>query len=299
MSDFDCPGLSVAGKPLPTTVNPLPLALALFTVSAAVPVDFNVRVCLAGVFKATFPNDRLLALQLMVATAGTSSIAKLFVTPPAFAVRVTDFEELTAAIVAVKLALPAFAGMVTFDGTVTDEFVLPSVTAIPPLGAEPLRVTVHVSVPALAMDEFTQERPVRMPDWFRRSTAVCEVPFALAVSVTVCELLTADTVAEKLALAEPEATVTLEGTLTDALLLERSTGNPPLEAEVVKFTVQLIVPVPVTELLLQVREDREADTLAVVAFFPFPLRDTVVFGADLESLVTVRVPDEDAACFGL
>lgn len=184
MSDVDCPGFSVAGRLPLTTVNPLPLALALLTVRADVPVDFNVSVCLAGVFRATLPNARLLELQLMVATAGERLTVKLFVTPPALAVRVTDCAELTAATVALKLALAAFAETVTFEGTVSDELVLPRVTVTPPLGAEPFSVTVHVSVPELATEEFAQERPVRIPDWFRTRAAVCDMPFAVAVRVT-------------------------------------------------------------------------------------------------------------------
>lgn len=46
-----------------------------------------------------------------------------------------------------------------------------------------------------------------------------EMPPALAVSVTDCATLTAEAVAEKLALIAPAATVTVDGTATAALLL--------------------------------------------------------------------------------
>jgi hypothetical protein len=45
------------------------------------------------------------------------------------------------------------------------------------------------------------------------------MPPALAVSVTDCATLTAEAVAEKLALIAPAATVTVDGTATAALLL--------------------------------------------------------------------------------
>lgn len=72
MSEVDSPGLRVAGRLLLETVNPVPVTLALLTVREAVPVDFSVNVCFAGVFSATLPNVRLLVLQLIVETAGPS-----------------------------------------------------------------------------------------------------------------------------------------------------------------------------------------------------------------------------------
>lgn len=130
-------------------------------------------------------------------------------------------------------------------------------------------------------------------------TAVCVAPLALAVNVTDCELLTAATVAEKLALVDPEATVTLDGTLTAALLLDKDTWKPPLDAAAVRLTVQLTDPEPVTEPLLQASELSEAVIPEAAAFFPLPFRDTVAFGADFELFAMVSVPDEAAVCFGL
>ena len=85
---------------------------------------------------------------------------------------------------------------------------------------------------------------------------------ALAVKVTVSELLTAVTVAEKLALLAPDATVTEAGTVTAALLLARVTASPPLAAAAFKVTVQLSVPAPVIDPLLQLSalNDSAADS---------------------------------------
>ncbi len=76
---------------------------------------------------------------------------------------------------------------------------------------------------------------------------------ALAVSVTVCAVLTEETVAVKLALVAPAATVTEAGTVTAELLLARLTVNPPLAAAAFSVTVQLSVPAPVIDPVVQIR----------------------------------------------
>jgi hypothetical protein len=65
-------------------------------------------------------------------------------------------------------------------------------------------------------------------------------------------VLTADTVAVKLAVVDPAATVTEAGTVTAELLLARLTANPPLGAAAFSVTVQLSVPAPVIDPLAQV-----------------------------------------------
>jgi hypothetical protein len=86
------------------------------------------------------------------------------------------------------------------------------------------------------------------------SANVFEAPPALAVSVTVCAVLTDVTVAEKLAVVAPAGTVTVAGTATAELLLPRLTASPPVTAAEVRVTVQLSVPAPVIELLKQLSE---------------------------------------------
>jgi hypothetical protein len=66
-------------------------------------------------------------------------------------------------------------------------------------------------------------------------------------------VLTAEIVALKLALVEPEGTVTDAGTTTELLLLAMLTTWPPLGAAVVRFTEQLSVAAPVIELDAHVR----------------------------------------------
>jgi hypothetical protein len=64
-------------------------------------------------------------------------------------------------------------------------------------------------------------------------------------------VLTADTVAVKLAVVDPAATVTEAGTVTAELLLARLTANPPLGAAAFSVTAQLSVPAPVIDELVQ------------------------------------------------
>ncbi|MBI1791167.1 MAG: hypothetical protein HYR60_26865 [Acidobacteria bacterium] len=65
------------------------------------------------------------------------------------------------------------------------------------------------------------------------------MPPAVAVTVTVWSADGLPAVAVKLAVVEPEATVTEAGTASAALLLDRLTANPPPPAVLVRVTVQL------------------------------------------------------------
>ena len=64
-------------------------------------------------------------------------------------------------------------------------------------------------------------------------------------------MLTEDTVAVKIPAVDPAATVTVAGTVTAELLLARLTANPPLAAATFSVTVQLSLPAPVIDPLVQ------------------------------------------------
>ena len=74
---------------------------------------------------------------------------------------------------------------------------------------------------------------------------------ALAVSVTACAVVTDDAAAVNMALVAFAGTTSVAGTVTAALLLARLTLRPPLPAAAVSATVQLSLPGPVIEALLQ------------------------------------------------
>jgi hypothetical protein len=84
----------------------------------------------------------------------------VFETDPCVAVNVTTCEVVEAATFDTKLAVVAPEGTVTEAGTFTALLLLARFIAIPLLGAAVFKVTVHVSAPALVIDEEAQPSPV-------------------------------------------------------------------------------------------------------------------------------------------
>ena len=164
----------MTGKVIPEMLKPAPLTAAELMVSAAVPLDVKVTACVEAVFRFAFPNERLLALTVIDGTAAFNCSAKLAVALPALAVSVALCAVLTAVTVAENAALVAPAPTVTVAGTVTAELLEAKLTANPPLGAAPFRLTVQLSVPAPVIDELEQEAEpsVAMPVPLRPTVAV-------------------------------------------------------------------------------------------------------------------------------
>ena len=98
-------------------------------------------------------------------------------------------------------------------------------------------------------------------------------------------MLTAETVALKLALVEPAGTVRATGTLTAVSLLATLTLSPPVGEAVLNVTVQASVPEPVMEPLAQVIPLNED-----VVLTPLPLRLTTEVPPVDELLDTVSCP---------
>ena len=88
------------------------------------------------------------------------------------------------------------------------------------------------------------------------------VELALAVRVTLWAEVTADTVAEKVALLAPAGTTTEAGTVTALLLSDRVTLMPPVGADPESATVQVSLPAPVMLALWQDSAPRDAMTAA-------------------------------------
>ncbi len=150
----------VRGKVAPETVKPLPLTAAALTVTAAVPVEDRVRVCVVAVFTFTLPKDKLDELTLSVGTEAPNCKAKVLATLLALAVRVAVWEVVTEETVAVKAAVVAPAATVTVAGTATDELLLARLTVNPPVGAAAFSVTVQLSVPAPVIEPLVQLSPL-------------------------------------------------------------------------------------------------------------------------------------------
>ncbi len=104
-------------------------------------------------------------------------------------------------------------------------------------------------------------------------------------------MLTVDTVAEKLALVAPAATVTDDGTVTAVSLLDRLTAWPPVPAAAFSVAVQVSVPALVIEPLKQLSP--------LSTGCPVPLRLIADVAPLDELLLSVTVPLTAPAAVGL
>ena len=109
-------------------------------------------------------------------------------------------------------------------------------------------VDVTFTVPKLRLVALSVRVGVDAP---RLIAVLFAIPPALAVSVAVCAVLTAEMVAEKLALVAPAATVIEAGTVTAVELLASVTACPLVPAAVLSVTVQASAAAPVTDAFVQ------------------------------------------------
>ncbi len=161
------------------------------------------------------------------------------------------------------------------------------------------RVTVCVAVESTStLPKFRLPAPsVRIDDTaFNCSAKLCASPATLAVNSAICVVLTAVTVAVKLALVAPCATVTVAGTVTALLLLPRSMVTPPAPAAEPSVTVHASVVEPVAEPLAQLSELRGAEPVAVV---PAPVMATTNEPPTEASLVISKLPVAAPVALGL
>lgn len=142
---IDCPGFNVAGRLTAETEKPPPVTATEFTVAAPVPLEVSVTDCVVALFTTTPPKEILVAFKLSVGTAALSCNENICEEVAVVAVRVTDCALVTEPTFAVNVALVAVAGTVTELGTVTALLLLARLTLKPPVGADPDRLTEHVS----------------------------------------------------------------------------------------------------------------------------------------------------------
>jgi hypothetical protein len=139
-------------------------------------------------------------------------------------------------------------------------------------GAAPVEVKVTDRVAALFSCTFPKATLAALmlsvgTAAFNCRANVLETLPELAARATACALATCETVAVNPALIAFAGTVTVAGTATAALLLDRLTLSPPLAAAEVSVTVQASVPDPVMDPLLQ-----ESALNSVGVEVPVPLR---------------------------
>jgi hypothetical protein len=212
-----------------------PLLLASETVAALVAVVLNVTV---HVLDALLPRvEGAQASDVSCAGAGAVAlIVKDWETPFNVAVSRADWLAVTAATVAVNVALLSPAVILTLPGTVTLVLVLDSVT-LEVLDAAAVRVTVQVEVPGAFTVAGEQVRLLSWTAADRLMVACWLWPPRLAVTVAFWLMLTVPEVAAKVALLWPSATVTLAGTVSNALASDTVAA---LVAALFNVTVQVL-----------------------------------------------------------
>jgi hypothetical protein len=159
----------------------------------------------------------------------------------------TDVEAATGAAVTVKVAVAAPAGTVTRAGRVAAAgFWIKSVTASPPAGAGPFRVTVPVAVPPALTRLGVRVIEVTTGARTCRLTERVTDPNEASMSISVCEA-TGWVVTVNVAEVEPAGIVTRSGTLAaEGCALESATVAPPSGAGTLRVTVPVTDRPPVT-----------------------------------------------------
>ena len=190
---------------------------------------------------------------------------------PAVNVAVTAVAVLPAEAVNVARVCPA--ATITLEGTVTVALLLDSETVVPPAGEVPLIVTVQVADPGPVTVAGVQLRLTTCSCCCAGDTlnpVVAVLPFNPAVNVALTALAVLPAEAVNVAKVCPAATITLEGTVTVALLLDSETVVPPAGAVPLSVTVQLAVPGPVTVPGVQLSELTARGELGSVMVPPDP-----------------------------
>jgi hypothetical protein len=144
----------------------------------------------------------------------------------------------TAVVVTVNVPVVAPAATVMLAGTVADALLLDRATTAPPVGAAALSVAVPVElapptrlVGARATDVMVTAGGLML------SEAVWLEALYVAVMTALVTDATAVVVTVNVPVVAPAATVTLAGTVADALLLDRVTTAPPVGATELSVTV--------------------------------------------------------------
>jgi len=155
------PAFKVSGNVPGVMLKSAPVTAAALTVTGDVPVELSVTACVASVFSDTLPKATLDVLMLSVETGTVNCTAKVFVTGPAFAVRIAVWAVVTGVTFAVNCTLVVFACTRAAVDAVTAALLLVKATLRPAAGAGPLKVKVHRSVPVPPIDALAQVKPVR------------------------------------------------------------------------------------------------------------------------------------------
>jgi hypothetical protein len=164
-------------------------------------------------------------------------------------------------------------------GKVAPDIVKPvpfNVAELMVTGDVPVEVNVRGSVDAVFNGTLPKAKLVWLmanvgtldPTTFSCKAKALEMPPALAVKVTDCAVDTDDTIVVNPALVALGGIVTVTGTVTAAALLVRPTLKPPLPAAAFSVTVQVSLPDPITDPLVQESALNVADAPVPVPAVP-------------------------------
>jgi hypothetical protein len=225
------------------------------------------------------------------AAAGFTVSAAVLETAPFVAVIVTAVTAVTVDVVTVNVAVVAPAATVTDTGTDATALFDASVTTKPPAGAADVRVTVPVlDVPPVTDVGFkatvlsTGAVIPRDADWL--------VAPSVAVIVADAFAATAVVVTVNVAIVAPAATVTLAGTVADALLDASVTTKPPAGAAADNVTVPMLDAPPATDVGFNVTDVSDAAVIVRLAVCEAPDNVAVIVAAAFAAtavVVTVNV----------
>src|SRR5439155_1436642 len=188
---------------------------------------------------------------------------------------VAEVDMRTTEVLTVKVTLLLPAGTVTLEGTLAAALLLESATCAPPAGAGPLSVTVPVDdcLPPVTLVGFnvSEETDTGGAD-ITGSVIVWPRSEERGVGKAWVDGATAVVLIVKVAVLLAAGTVTLEGTLAAALLLESATCAPPAGASPLSVTVPVddCLP-PVTLVGFNVSEETDtggADITGSVIVWP-------------------------------
>lgn len=170
---------------------------------------------------------------------------------------VADFGHSVRFVLTGNVALVNPAATVTLDGTVaTEVLLLESAITAPPAGAGPLSVTVPVEeLPPARLDALNVADA--RTGGMTVIELVCVAPLRTAEITVVVAVATGLVLIVNVVLVAPSGIVTVAGTLTAGLLLDKDTTAPPVGAAAFIATVPVGEFPPVTLVALMPNEDKE------------------------------------------
>lgn len=175
---------------------------------------------------------------------GTSEMDAVFEIPAPDAVTTAVCADVRVPVLAVNACVVAPEGTVRLAGVVSMVLLLASVTTKPLAPAAFVSATVQETLvfEAAEAGQLREERVGAVAAAVKVNAVPADVPFHAAVTVAVALAVTAAAVAVNVAEEAPAGIVTDAGKLNCALLSERVTAAPPVDAGPDKVTVQAADP---------------------------------------------------------